>query len=105
MPEEVTHHAIQASAHVATGATVGSGFMAFMTENATVIGLSMTAISLVVALTFYVLNYRLNKKRLENSERALRDSILAELADKGVVKACSTDVSYVPTQVAHKYSG
>lgn len=79
---------MQNIANTATGATVaGGGFSAsyaWITSHAPVIGLTLTAISLCVALLFYVLNYRLNRKRLliaieNNSNTGLSEEDRIEL--------------------------
>ena len=61
-------NAMQNVANTATGLTAvggtGSATYAYLTSHAPIIALSLTAISLLIALTFYVLNYRINCKRL-----------------------------------------
>lgn len=54
----------QQIANGATGIGVGSGVYAFLSQNTDVIALGFTAAMFFVALTFYILNYRLNRKRL-----------------------------------------
>jgi hypothetical protein len=60
-----THHdALQQVGNGATGLGLGAGAYGFLTQNSDVISLGIAASMLVIAVIFYVLNYRLNRKRL-----------------------------------------
>ena len=50
---------------ILTGNAMGSGFVGWVSSNATILSLSFTAISCVAGVLFLFLNYRLNAKRLE----------------------------------------
>lgn len=59
-----------------TGVATASGMLNWINSNAPALGVILSALSLLVALIFYILNYRLNRKQMD--ER-LRDEILKEL--------------------------
>lgn len=59
-----------------TGVATASGMLSWINSNAPALGVILSALSLLVALIFYILNYRLNRKQMD--ER-LRDEILKEL--------------------------
>jgi len=104
---------MQNVANTATGLTAaggaGSATYAYLTSHAPVIALSLTALSLIIALTFYILNYRLNCKRLV---LAMRDggAGMRDLSDEDVKEVrrllnrrrtdCATCVAKGPTPPA-----
>lgn len=49
----------------------GSALYAYLTHHAPIIAITLTALSLLVALTFYVLNWRINRRNLAINERRL----------------------------------
>ena len=59
-PQDVMQHV----GNGATGIGLSAGAYGFLAQNSAVISLGIAAAMFVVALTFYVLNYRLNRKRL-----------------------------------------
>ena len=67
-----------AMANSATGLTVGSGATMWITENATLIGLLIAALGLIVGTIFHFLNYRENRK----ASSMRRDEIVQEVIDQ-----------------------
>ena len=60
-----THHdVLQQVGNGATGIGLSAGAYSFLAQNSDVISLGIAAAMLVIAVVFYVLNYRLNRKRL-----------------------------------------
>ena len=60
-----THHdVLQQVGNGATGIGLGAGAYSFLTQNSDVISLGIATTMLIVAILFYILNYRLNRKRL-----------------------------------------
>ena len=59
-----SHDIPQQIANGAAGASIGSGAYHFMSQNTDIVALGFTASMFFVALTFYILNYRVNRKRL-----------------------------------------
>lgn len=51
-------------AHGATVVTTGAGFYKILAENTGLITITIMVLSFLTALTFYILNYQLNRKRL-----------------------------------------
>lgn len=61
----MAHHDIpQQIANGATGVGIVSGASQFVSQNTDIVALGFTASMFFVALTFYILNYRINRKRL-----------------------------------------
>lgn len=60
MSQDVIHQA----ASGATGVGIGSGIFAFISQNTSIIALCFTAGMFFLALTFHILNYRINRKQL-----------------------------------------
>ena len=60
-----THHdVLQQVGNGATGIGVGAGAYSFLVQNSDAISLLIAIGMFIIALTFYILNYRLNRKRL-----------------------------------------
>jgi len=58
---------------IGSGITMTSGMMAWFGDNANAIGAMVAVVSLILTTVFLVLNYRLNKKRLEFDRRHVED--------------------------------
>lgn len=82
------------AAQTATGVTTVSGittaaakasesYVGWVNENAVIIGISCTAISLVIALIFHVLNYRSKKQLGKNSNKLKRAELISRWLDEG----------------------
>ena len=67
-----------ATGNIATGIAAGTGMLSFLNENAGAISVLIGFTSLIIALVFYVLNYRLKR----SAHRSYRDELLAELIDQ-----------------------
>ena len=59
-----SHDIPQQIANGATGVGIGSGVINYASQHTDIVALGFTASMFFVALTFYILNYRVNRKRL-----------------------------------------
>jgi len=64
--------------NIATGIAAGTGVMGFLNQNAGAISVLIGFTSLLIALIFYVLNYRLKAK----AHDLYRDEIMNEILDQ-----------------------
>jgi uncharacterized membrane protein YhiD involved in acid resistance len=65
-------------ANTAVGISAGSGMLTYLNQNAAAIGVIITLASFILALVFYVLNYRLKVKATE----MYRDEIMQEVVSQ-----------------------
>lgn len=75
-------------ANTATGVSVATGAFAFLNENAAAISVLIGFASLLVALIFYILNYRLRVK----AQNLYRDEILQEVVDQIIAQVDEDEV-------------
>ncbi len=68
----------QGTANIATGIAAGTGMIGFLNENAGAISVLIGFTSLIVAVIFYVLNYRLKRA----AHTLYRDEILSDLVEQ-----------------------
>ena len=72
--------------NIATGVAAGTGIISFLNENAGAISVLIGFASLLIALLFYVLNYRLkrNAHKLDHEEmkQEIIDQIKSELGEE-----------------------
>jgi len=68
----------QGTANIATGITVGTGAISYLNENAGAISVLIGFTSLIIALVFYVLNYRLKR----SAHKSYREELLLELVEQ-----------------------
>jgi|GEM_PF-5017074 len=59
---------------VLTGGSIGGGLTQWVTQNSTIISLSLTAVSCFAGVLFLFLNWRENKRRNDIAQRALDSS-------------------------------
>lgn len=77
-----------ATASIATVTSVGTGVTAFLNGNAGAISVLIGFASLLVALLFYILNYRLRSR----AQSMYRDEILQEVIEQLKAEAYAQDL-------------
>jgi hypothetical protein len=65
-------------ANTAAGISAGSGMLTYLNQNAAAIGVIITLASFILALVFYVLNYRLKVR----ATSMYRDEIMQEVVSQ-----------------------
>lgn len=98
----MSHHidVTSISGHVSTGVALGTGWAAYIQENATLITISISAASFMVALTFYWLNYRINRQRLAMQQDEAAEDMLSFLHSQAVINEVHADDVEVVRRVA-----
>lgn len=67
------------TANTATGSTAVFGGMAYLNENAAAIGALCAIVSLMIAIIFYVLNYRLRKMQAATNIEKITEEVLGQI--------------------------
>lgn len=67
------------TANTATGSTAVFGGMAYLNENAAAIGALCAMISLMIAIIFYILNYRLRKIQAAANIEKITEEVLGQI--------------------------
>lgn len=85
-------------ANTATGVSVATGAFAFLNENAAAISVLIGFASFIVALIFYILNYRQKVKAGNNYRDEIMEDILAQIrseaADMNIDTTTLLDVTH-----------
>lgn len=96
MPNEaIVVNASNTTANLATGVSLGTGFGGYITANVDTITISIGVFSALVALLFYILNYRLNLKTHELNEIAFRKEMMAMVKAKTSNKLSSDELEHL----------
>jgi len=69
----MTNNFLHDAGMIGSGVTFTSGMMIWLDEHASAIGILISLASLILTAVFFVLNYRLNLKRLDFDRRNIED--------------------------------
>ena len=81
--------------NVATGISLGAGVIGYIIENPDFATAIIAGLSAVIALIFYILNYRINLKTLELNETVFKEEMKGMIALKGKNKLSDEQLSYI----------